>query len=209
MLFRSLATATLHELRRTEAADHGRAAAGGDPFAPWHFSNGWRLNSDNHHVMRFQDGDREVDVVAHYRSDHYRLELPGGTVTARATGDENQLQVTLNGHRFPATVIRRGGAHHVFLPAGAWRLVLHDPHAAEMDADAAGGRLTAPMPGRIVNLMVKPGDRVDAGDPLLVLEAMKMEYTVTAPAEALVEAIHYAVGDPVEEGAELLVLGRT
>ena len=72
------------------------------------------------------------------------------------------------------------------------------------DAGSAGGRLTAPMPGKIIALHVQPGDTVQAGDPLLVLEAMKMEHTLVAPAAGQVSELLHAVGDQVSEGVELL-----
>ena len=67
-----------------------------------------------------------------------------------------------------------------------------------------GGHLTAPIPGRIVAVMVEPGARVARGAPLMVLEAMKMEHTITAPADGRVAAVYFQAGDRVEEGAELL-----
>ena len=72
--------------------------------------------------------------------------------------------------------------------------------------EAGGGRLTAPMPGKVVTVQVAPGARVARGAPLLVLEAMKMEHTIVAPGDGQVTEIHYAAGDLVEEGVELLTL---
>ncbi|MGB6054423.1 MAG: biotin/lipoyl-containing protein, partial [Burkholderiaceae bacterium] len=71
-------------------------------------------------------------------------------------------------------------------------------------AEAEGGRLTAPMPGKIVALLVEAGAKVDKGTPLLIMEAMKMEHTISAPADGSVEELLYAVGDQVAEGAQLL-----
>ena len=64
--------------------------------------------------------------------------------------------------------------------------------------------MTAPMPGKIVQLMVAAGDSVAKGAPLLIMEAMKMEHTICAPADGKVEALNYAVGEQVAEGAQLL-----
>jgi 3-methylcrotonyl-CoA carboxylase alpha subunit len=81
-----------------------------------------------------------------------------------------------------------------------------DPLAAAEAIEAPTGRLTAPMPGRIAQLHVKPGQTVRHGDTLLVLEAMKMEHSILAPRDGVVEAVGYAVGELVEEGVELLSL---
>ena len=74
------------------------------------------------------------------------------------------------------------------------------------EAAAEGGRLTAPMPGKVVSFAVKAGDTVAKGQPLAVMEAMKMEHTIAAPAYGVVQELLYAPGDQVAEGAELLKL---
>jgi 3-methylcrotonyl-CoA carboxylase alpha subunit len=70
--------------------------------------------------------------------------------------------------------------------------------------EAAGGRLTAPMPGKVVSVLVAAGDGVKRGAPLIVLEAMKMEHTIAAPGDGEIRAVHFQAGDLVEEGADLL-----
>jgi 3-methylcrotonyl-CoA carboxylase alpha subunit len=98
------------------------------------------------------------------------------------------------------TVIHRG-RNHVFelvdplVPAGA--------HGVGDD------RVVAPIPARVTHVLVQAGDTVNKGSPLIVLEAMKMEITLTAPRDATVEVIRYIVGDMVEEGAELIHFAET
>ena len=79
---------------------------------------------------------------------------------------------------------------------------------AAADSEDIAGRLTAPMPGKIVAVLVQSGQRVTKGDPLAVLEAMKMEHTVLAPDDGTVTATPYEVGEQVEEGAELIRFSR-
>ena len=74
------------------------------------------------------------------------------------------------------------------------------------DSGSEGGRLTAPMPGKVVAFLVAAGEQVSQGQPLAVMEAMKMEHTIAAPAAGTVAELLYAVGDQVGEGAELLKL---
>lgn len=102
------------------------------------------------------------------------------------------------------TVVRDGETIHVFAGATHHVIHYHDPLAHAGESEAEGGRLTAPMPGKIVALLVKPGDQVEKGAPLLIMEAMKMEHTISAPAQGTVESLMYAVGDQVGEGAQLL-----
>src|SRR3546814_14880543 len=87
---------------------------------------------------------------------------------------------------------------------------MHDAvvHAQGEGGGHAGG-LTAPMPGKIISISVKAGDTVKGGDALLVMEAMKMEHTITAPADGTVQEVFFQVGDQVSEGAELIAIGES
>jgi 3-methylcrotonyl-CoA carboxylase alpha subunit len=69
---------------------------------------------------------------------------------------------------------------------------------------ASNDALTAPMPGQVVGVLVNEGQAVAAGDPLMILEAMKMEHTIRAPHDGVVSAIHYQPGDQVRAAAVLL-----
>jgi len=77
-------------------------------------------------------------------------------------------------------------------------------HAGEEEQRA--DHLAAPMSGTVISVLVKPGETVARGAPLIILEAMKMEHTITAPAAGTVSAINYQVGDQVQEGADLIDL---
>ena len=94
----------------------------------------------------------------------------------------------------------------MFTAAGAAQIEAIDLLAHAGDNASEGGRLTAPMPGKVVSIAVKAGDKVSKGQPLAVMEAMKMEHTIAAPADGTVAEVLYAPGDQVAEGAELLKL---
>jgi 3-methylcrotonyl-CoA carboxylase alpha subunit len=108
--------------------------------------------------------------------------------------------------RLLSTVHWQGEVAHVFTPRGAARMSLQDPLAHAGEVAEEGGRLTAPMPGKVVSFAVKVGDKVKAGQPLAVMEAMKMEHTLAAPHDGEVLELLYAPGDQLAEGAELLKL---
>jgi 3-methylcrotonyl-CoA carboxylase alpha subunit len=202
---RILALAALAEMLRIEASARALAARSADPWSPWHSAGGWRLNSDNHHTLILRDGGREIAVTAHFRPDHYRLDLPAGTVSASGSLDRaGQLRYALDGRIGSAAVLRDGHECLVLDGGDRFRLALHDPLTAGMDDEVVDGSLSAPMPGNVIALLVQPGDRVAAGDPLLVLEAMKMEHTLRAPGDGVVARIYCAVGEQVGEGVELL-----
>ena len=95
---------------------------------------------------------------------------------------------------------------HVFAPQGATRITVVDALAHAGETQEAGGRLTAPMPGKVVSFAVKAGDTVKKGQALAVMDAMKMEHTIAAPADGTVAELLFAPGDQVAEGAELLRL---
>jgi len=94
----------------------------------------------------------------------------------------------------------------VFAPHGSLALQEIDPIAHAGEGTFESGRLTAPMPGKVVAFLAQAGDSVKAGQPLAVMEAMKMEHTIAAPRDGTVAELLYAVGDQVAEGGELLRL---
>jgi 3-methylcrotonyl-CoA carboxylase alpha subunit len=103
-------------------------------------------------------------------------------------------------------VFARGERFAVFSAQGSAELQLIDPLAHAGDAAQEGGRLTAPMPGKVIAFLVQPGATVEKGQPLAVMEAMKMEHTIAAPKAGVVSELLFAVGDQVSEGQELLRL---
>jgi 3-methylcrotonyl-CoA carboxylase alpha subunit len=192
-------------LRRNEEAE-GTARASLDPHSPWHRTDGWRLNQDDHHAVTFVDGERLVRVIAHYRRSGLVLELPGRRLEVRAARNPaGDVVADLGGARVRATVVRSGEELVVMTQGSSVRLAVHDPDAAP-ERDADGGRLTAPMPGKIIAVVAGPGTVVKKGAPLVIVEAMKMEHTITAPRDGRVAAVHFPVGALVDEGAQLLAL---
>jgi len=201
---RVLAVATLARLLEFEPA--------GRPSDPWDTKNGFRLLDEGHDEVRWRDGEREVIVTARRRRNGtIGLGLPGGGLEARVQrGEDGRLVVWLGEDVFKAAVARRSmadGVDYVVFADGASRaLRLVDPlDVTQYEAVASGeGAVKAPLPGKIIDLRVKAGERVSKGQPLLVLEAMKMEHTLAAPADGTVKTVRYAIGEQVVEGAELV-----
>jgi 3-methylcrotonyl-CoA carboxylase alpha subunit len=96
----------------------------------------------------------------------------------------------------------------VFAASGTATLDRLNPATVAAPQAGLGGRLTAPMPGKVVAMLTKVGDRVQQGQALAVMEAMKMEHTLHAPHDGVVQELLYAVGDQVAEGGELLRLAK-
>ncbi|HET9822282.1 MAG TPA: biotin/lipoyl-containing protein, partial [Burkholderiaceae bacterium] len=175
---------------------------------PWSRRDGWRL-----HGVAARRFDLDVGGGTHHAATLQRLHDGALTLAvggrswpfaARALGADRH-DVTLGDRRWTLAVYAEGERITVFAPEGTLALQEFDAiaHAGE---GAAEGRLTAPMPGKVVALLAQAGDAVKAGQPLAVMEAMKMEHTIAAPRDGTVAELLYAVGDQVAEGAELLRL---
>jgi 3-methylcrotonyl-CoA carboxylase alpha subunit len=180
---------------------------------PWDQKNGFRLLDEGHDEVRWKDGEREVAVIVRRRRNgSLGLELPSGVMTARVRRmEDGRLAVELNGDTLVASAVRRslsdGGTEYAIFADGLHhRLRLSDPlDVTQYEAVSHGeASLRSPLPGKIIDLRVKPGDSVSKGQPLLVLEAMKMEHTLAAPADGTIKSVRYGVGEQVAEGAELV-----
>jgi len=201
-----LVLASLYLLLRREAEARRAASGSHDPWSPWHLTDGWRLNDDNHHDLCFTDGEKDVAVRVHYRPGGCLVELSSGTIEAAGClAEDGSLQASIAGRKMRARVIRRGAELDVLVAGQSHRLLLHDPYADAFDQEDVGGSVTAPMPGKIIAVLVDQGARVKRGTPLVILEAMKMEHTITAPADGVVAELNYQAGALVDEGAPLLV----
>ncbi len=200
-----LSLAALHTLieRREQAVSQARASA--DPYSPWQVCDGWRLNDHGHEDLSFSfDGCRH-DVAVRFVDNVFEIVASGGQFAAEAYREEDgSLVATLNGVRIRASVVPDDGELLIVTPDRSVRLGLIDPIQSAGNIEASVDTVMAPMPGKIVQVLVADGDRVGKSQPLVVLEAMKMEHTLLAPGDGVVGAVHYGVGDTVEEGWELL-----
>ena len=197
--------ATVGELLWEQHAARQAAKACGDPYSPWHARDGWRMNLSSARTISFRDGDTLVDAQVRYQRDHWQITLNGQTTLARGKKlDGDRFAVELDDRRLIASVVAVDDKRSVFLQ-GATHTLLRDDPLHRVDAgDSHGGGLTAPMPGKVVALLAQPGQTVDKGTPLLILEAMKMEHTITAPTAGTIKAFCYAAGEQVSDGAALV-----
>ena len=187
------------------ALDAERREEGADP---WSRRDGWRLHGSalrrfdlevgrTHHVFRLERARNGTQVLVR---DGQRWAF---AATARAPHIHD---VVLDGRRTTLTVYVTGQRVSIFSADGAAVVDAIDPIAHAGDHAAEAGRLTAPMPGKVIAFLARPGDSVTAGQPLAVMEAMKMEHTIASPRAGIVEELLYVVGDQVDEGGELLRL---
>ncbi len=197
--------AALATLLREEALARDTMDAGGDRYSPWRQQDGWRLNANAERKLVFRFGETERTVVVGYTPGGFQLGLDGTSVPARGElGHNGTLRVELAGVRIDTSVVVAGEKRHVFLNGRSFQLARVDPLHYGSEGQGAEGGLAAPMPGKIIAWLAQPGTDVAKGDPLLILEAMKMEHTITAPTAGRVVGFRFAVGEQVNEGVELV-----
>jgi 3-methylcrotonyl-CoA carboxylase alpha subunit len=185
-----------------------RASEGVDPFSR---RDGFHTHGVVQRRFEFEFGGEHAKALLTYeRGGNLHLAVGEGDVAVAGPlvfSDLAQgIELQFAGQRTRAAVYAQGEVDHVFTPLGATQITAIDLLAHAGEAAAEGGRLTAPMPGKVVSFAVKAGDAVTKGQPLAVMEAMKMEHTIAAPADGVVQELLYAPGDQVTEGAELLKL---
>ncbi len=175
-----------------------------DPFSR---TDGWCLHGSTQRRFEFEfHGESQAAQLARAHDGTLQLVLGASHLHLRYESTVKGLHLALDGQRWLLQTYRRGEVVHVFGAKGATQITEIDLLAHAGVAQHEGGRLTAPMPGKVVSFQVKAGDTVSRGQPLAVMEAMKMEHTIAAPADGVVAEILYAPGDQVLEGAELLTM---
>jgi 3-methylcrotonyl-CoA carboxylase alpha subunit len=175
---------------------------------PWAQRDGWRSHgASNREFMLEFHGEPHTALFTRLHDGGLQLTIDGNTAALRyAPMAGGALDVRYGDLRSTVQLYKKGEVAHVFTAQGATQIVAIDAlaHAGEVHAEV--GRLTAPMPGKVVSFAVKAGDAVKKGQALAVMEAMKMEHTIAAPADGKVTELLFAPGDQVTEGAELLKL---
>ncbi|MEO8859385.1 MAG: biotin/lipoyl-containing protein, partial [Burkholderiaceae bacterium] len=183
-----------------------RALQDNDPFSR---RDGWRAHGLCERRFAFEFHDQAVDARLVYLHDGaQRLEVGGSAAELQFEESPGGIDLQYAGQRQRVQVFRQGETAHVFTPQGATRILGIDLLAHAGAAQSDGGRLSAPMPGKVLSFAVKSGDKVRRGQPLAVMEAMKMEHTIAAPADGTVTELLFSPGDQVPEGAELIKLER-
>jgi 3-methylcrotonyl-CoA carboxylase alpha subunit len=197
-LFAAATAALLHDEKKN-------AANPADPHSPWAKSDAWRMGHPGKRIISFEHGEKRSDVIAKGSIGNYELAFGDSQCNvSNAQLDHGVLSAAFDGtvRRYQARV----GNDRVFVHDDSQRVSLRrvDAFAFVKSAQRADDRVAAPMPGRIVVVKAKAGDTVEAGQELLVMEAMKMEIALKAPHAGRIETVSAAVGDFVEADAILV-----
>ena len=169
---------------------------------------GWRNVPFADQQVHYKLGDTDVLLGYHSERDAFVFSIGGKTTTVTRAGfeqDDCMFFVEHGGHRRRARVTVVGDRVYV-LSEGMLFTFVEQPRFPEHAHQAVKGGLVAPMPGKVVKVLVTEGQEVAAGAPLVVLEAMKMEHTVRSAEAGTVRALHVAVGDQVDSDHLLAVV---
>jgi len=212
-LVNELPIAALFLILSKENKAKQQALKSNDPHSPWYNANAWRLNEANLHTLILAHNDTEYTVTVEQKRQgndaYYAMDINGekfdcqGEVLTTPLNDDT-IVATINGHRSQTTFNHVENTISLYRANGVFNFTHILPDCGQQGNDDNHGGLTAPMNGTMVSVLVKPGEQVSKDQPLVIMEAMKMEHTIKAPSSGTIDEIFFQVGDMVDGGAELL-----
>ncbi|XP_046892809.1 methylcrotonoyl-CoA carboxylase subunit alpha, mitochondrial [Hypomesus transpacificus] len=206
----TLCQAALGLILRERAHTWDFAHASGDPFSPFASSSGRRLNILYSRKMTLQLGDQKVELVVTYKPDGtFSMEVEGELFHVKGEveteGGATFLHCSVNGVKSRPKLVLLDNTVHLFSMEGSAQVSLPVPkHLVGVSGSGAQGGALAPMTGTIEKVLVKAGDKVEAGDPLMMMIAMKMEHTIRAPKAGVIKKVFFKEGSQANRHAALV-----
>jgi 3-methylcrotonyl-CoA carboxylase alpha subunit len=201
----AVAAAVVHALHAERTLTDSSQSVWTDP---WARRDGWQSHGIRARAFEFEFHGEKTTAQLRYLHDG-ALHLTAGEISGELSYSlcDAGFDINFAQHRTIAKIYKNNDLVSIFTSKGATQIIAIDvlSHAGETHEE--GGRLTAPMPGKVVSFSVVAGDRVLKGQALAVMDAMKMEHTISSPVDGVVLELLYLPGDQVLEGAELLKLG--
>ncbi|MDE0789045.1 MAG: ATP-grasp domain-containing protein, partial [SAR324 cluster bacterium] len=181
-----------------------------EPCSPWNSLGNWRAGiQEPHRVQLRNQHGTETEIKIFEEKNTFRIMHENAQISVTVSAHEDLLDLTWH-----SSGLEEYGHHLLVLSHESQLLAVHedgrtlftrlDPLAYEQSEEVSDFRLSAPMPGNVIRVLVKAGDEVSSGQPLLVMEAMKMEHTIVAPANGIVEEVLFQPGDLVQNDAKLV-----
>jgi 3-methylcrotonyl-CoA carboxylase alpha subunit len=202
-----LPLASLYLLLRMDEAARSRAGKA-DPSSPWNSSGAWRMNEPSIHagsiVLNGKEYSVPVEEAGSNGQRRFRITVGDKTVMAAGELAGNTLYADIDGYRQRVEVVPHDGMYTLFGRHGAMQFALARPDLGQDSSLEDSAAFLAPMPGTIIRLLADPGTQVTRGQPLLIMEAMKMEHTVCAQQDGVVSEFYFEAGEQVKAGDELL-----
>ena len=202
----SIAIAALYYLLSQDKNTKQNNTAKNDPFSPWQKKQAWRMNAAAIQRFSLQLKQQLYSVQAEclIKNSSYRLTIGDQQFLVTGKLEKKQLAGTINQSDFSATVKDQDDSISIYTEQKAFEFTLYQKSFSDIDDDHHDNHLLAPMNGTIVSLAIAEGSKVEAGEALLMMEAMKMEHTIRAPVNGVVNNFYFQAGDLVDGGAELI-----
>ena len=189
-------------------SQHKQTSSLQDRFSPWSLGNAWRANEQHQQNLELLVGDNTFSVQVSQTGAGSQIvyDIKVDQQNYRCSGkiEDNQLISTINGHRTLANVTAHQDDYSVFCNGNVIRFKSVQADLGEAQDNAADAGFIAPMNGTVVAILVEPQQQVEKGQTLMVMEAMKMEHSLKAPAAGCVSEFYFQAGDLVDGGVELL-----
>ncbi|XP_074632954.1 methylcrotonoyl-CoA carboxylase subunit alpha, mitochondrial-like [Acropora palmata] len=181
-----------------------------DPYSEWNSSNNFRANCVAKRRIQLYDGDKKASViVANKKDGSFTLEIDGHYLHTkgklRSENSRNCLTASIDGRIFKSWLIDQEGTINLFTKDDCH--TLRRPVLSFIKgglSTVSQGSALAPMTGTIVKVLVEPGQHVDEGETLVIMEAMKMEHVIRAPKAGFVDQVFYFPGEAVDRHAQLV-----
>uniref|UniRef100_A0A8C6TUS7 Methylcrotonoyl-CoA carboxylase 1 (alpha) n=1 Tax=Neogobius melanostomus TaxID=47308 RepID=A0A8C6TUS7_9GOBI len=208
----TLCQAALGLVLRERSSTHSFTQTSNDPFSPFGCSSGFRVNIDLSRNMTLQLGDKSkwfvIDIVFLFASClQIGEELYHVTGEVESEGGASFLHCSVNGVKSRPKIVILDNTVHLFTMEGSAEVSVPVPkYLAGVSGAGAQGGAVAPMTGTIEKVFVKAGDTVEAGDPLMVMIAMKMEHTIRAPKSGVIKRVFFSEGSQANRHAALVEL---
>jgi 3-methylcrotonyl-CoA carboxylase alpha subunit len=190
-----------------------QAKQSNDPHSPWNNANAWRLNEANLHNIILAYNNIEYPITVEQKCQgkdaSYAINVNGKKFNCQgeilmSSHNDDTIIATVNGHRSQTTFNHFENTISLYRTNGVLNFTHILPDCGQNDDDYNHGGLTAPMNGTMVSVLVKAGEQVSQDQPLVIMEAMKMEHTIKAPSNGIIDEVFFQVGDMIDGGAELL-----
>jgi len=202
----ALIAATISIIETRTEKYNNLATKSSDPYSPWAGHLGWRILGDSHQNIKLHDQELDIQITIKTKNNSVVIEGAGDEPISitRYKKIKDEIFISLNGCSIKAQVHTTNNLIAVFILGETFNFTNIDDALVAKEKSHSETGLTAPMPGKVVDVWVKSGTHVKTGDILLVIEAMKMEHSIIAQSDGIVEDVFFTTGDQVTDGVELL-----
>jgi len=188
---------------QTKTQQSNRLSNGKDPFSPWRNNQAWRLNQTAHYPLKLAYKNQIFDLMVYFEEQGYIFEIQDQEVAVFGELNEQRITLQVKQHKIQLDFFHRGNLLTFFKGTASWQIEVVQ-NESKIEALSQTTNIKAPMPGTVIEINVNPGDKVSAGESLMVVEAMKMEHQIKAHHDLQITQLCVEVGDLVDETSQLI-----